>query len=111
MGKWRGPSQPPDYEVGYGRPPKGTRFRPGQSGNPKGRPRRQRTIGASLQRALSRRVRVQENGVTKKVSVKDIIASQLTNKAAKGDLRVTKLLFDLTDGYQGSTEEAAIAGG
>lgn len=26
------------YEVGYGRPPKATRFKPGQSGNPKGGP-------------------------------------------------------------------------
>lgn len=26
-----------DYVVGYGRPPKATRFKPGQSGNPKGR--------------------------------------------------------------------------
>lgn len=29
----------PSYEVGYGKPPKHTRFRPGQSGNPMGRPR------------------------------------------------------------------------
>ena len=28
-----GPDEP-DYEVGYGRPPKATRFKPGQSGNP-----------------------------------------------------------------------------
>ena len=28
-----------DYEVGYGKPPKHSRFKPGQSGNPKGRPR------------------------------------------------------------------------
>lgn len=30
----------PPYEVGYGRPPKATQFKPGQSGNPKGRPRK-----------------------------------------------------------------------
>jgi hypothetical protein len=28
-----------DYEVGYGRPPIHTRFKPGQSGNPAGRPK------------------------------------------------------------------------
>jgi hypothetical protein len=32
-------SEPPNYEVGYGRPPKGSQFTPGRSGNPKGRPK------------------------------------------------------------------------
>ena len=27
----------PDYDVGYGKPPKNRQFPPGQSGNPKGR--------------------------------------------------------------------------
>ena len=27
------------YDVGFGKPPEATRFRPGQSGNPRGRPR------------------------------------------------------------------------
>jgi len=31
--------QPRDYAVGYGKPPVGTRFQKGQSGNPEGRPR------------------------------------------------------------------------
>jgi len=30
-----------NYEVGYGKPPKAHRFKPGQSGNPRGRPRKQ----------------------------------------------------------------------
>ena len=33
------PSERPDYEVGYGKPPAATRFKPGRSGNPRGRPR------------------------------------------------------------------------
>ena len=107
MGKWRRPSQPPDYKVGYGRPPETTRFQPGRSGNPSGRPRKQKTAGALLQQALSRRVRIQENGVTKCLS-KEIALTQLVNKAAKGDLRATKLLFDLIERYCGSTGEPAI---
>lgn len=106
MGKWRRSAQPPDYEVGYGRPPKDTRFQPGRSGNPRGRPRKQETTGALIDKALSRRVTIQENGRTKHVRVKDIIATQLTNKAAKGELRATKLLFDLMDRYCGPTEAA-----
>ena len=84
MGKWRRPSQPTDYEVGYGRPPKSTRFQPGRSGNPKGRPRKQETFGALLQRALLRRVRIQENGVTRYVSVKEVDCDAIGQQGGKG---------------------------
>ena len=33
------PGKQANFEVGYGKPPAKTRFRPGQSGNPKGRPK------------------------------------------------------------------------
>ena len=33
------PEEEPSYEVGYGKPPQATRFQPGKSGNPKGRPK------------------------------------------------------------------------
>src|SRR5262245_4838454 len=32
-------TEPDEYKVGYGKPPKDTQFRKGQSGNPKGRPK------------------------------------------------------------------------
>ena len=41
-------SAPSDYPVGYGRPPKETRFQPGKSGNPAGRRKGSRTVGAIL---------------------------------------------------------------
>ena len=49
------PRQPPaaGYDVGYGKPPKATRFQPGTSGNPRGRPRGSRNrspSAASMQR-------------------------------------------------------------
>jgi hypothetical protein len=37
------PLKPTDYEVGYGKPPKASRFAPGQSGNEKGRPKGSRS--------------------------------------------------------------------
>ena len=39
MSKEKPPKNHQDYEVGYGKPPKSKRFKPGASGNPKGRPK------------------------------------------------------------------------
>ena len=43
------------YEVGYGKPPKHTQFKPGQSGNRKGRPRGQRNFRTVVNDALKRK--------------------------------------------------------
>ena len=47
-----------DYDVGYGKPPKATRFRKGQTGNPKGRPKTSKNVGTMLE-GSNHRKRVQ----------------------------------------------------
>ncbi len=47
-----------------------------------------------------------ENGVAKSLSVEELALKQLANKAAKGDLRALKLLFELKDRYQGPSGES-----
>ncbi len=37
-----------DYEVGYGKPPRHTRFQPGRSGNPRGRPKDTKNLKTDL---------------------------------------------------------------
>ena len=83
------------YEVGYGRPPKFTRFKPGTSGNPKGRPRVSKNLAAAFESALSERVPVNDNGRRKKIPMSEAIAKQATRKAAGGDLRALRLVVDL----------------
>ena len=53
-------SRASDYVVGYRRPPKASQFMAGKSGNPKGRPKGSRPVGAVLQdmRGSSRMVKV-----------------------------------------------------
>ena len=83
-----------DYEVGYRKPPRHTRFKKGEaSANPRGRPRK--NLAASLAEGLNKRVVVTENGRRRKIAVREAITSQLINKSATADLRAIKMLLDL----------------
>jgi hypothetical protein len=46
-----------DYEVGYGKPPKSTRFQPRQSGNPSGRSKARASYAALTRLDWARRSR------------------------------------------------------
>ena len=93
-----------DYEVGYGRPPVATRFRPGGIGNPKGRPKKRKTVGQRIQEALMTRVPIEENGRSKSMTAEDVIIRNLVNAAARRDMRAIHALFALRDRYQDSAE-------
>ena len=83
-----------DYEVGYGKPPRHTRFKRGAaSANPRGRPRK--NLAASLVEGLNKKVVVTENGRRRKIPVREAITSQLINKSATADLRAIKMVLDM----------------
>ena len=90
--------------VGYGRPPKHTQFRPGRSGNPRGRPRGVVNIATVLQRTLLEPVVVNEGGRRRTITKFEAAVKQLTNKAAAGDPHVIKLLLDLVRVVEGRFE-------
>src|SRR4051794_11146433 len=79
--------------VGRGRPPEHSRFKPGQSGNPRGRPKRSKNMATLLDAALSETVIVNENGSRKKLSKRELVVKQAANKAAAGDPRMLLLLM------------------
>jgi hypothetical protein len=81
--------------VGYGRPPKHSRFKPGRSGNPGGRPKSARGLRTLLREEMRERVSVTENGKTKKLSKLQIIVKRLFEKAGKGDARAISTLMEL----------------
>lgn len=80
--------------VGYKRPPVGTRFQPGQSGNPKGRPKGSRNFGTVLDKELDTRITVTENGKRKKITKLEAAAKQLANKGAAGDPKAMPILLN-----------------
>ncbi len=90
----RKPHSSDEYSVGYRRPPTETRFKPGQSGNPKGRPKQPRDAASIMEDALNVRVAITENGRRRYVSMWEVIARRLVNSAAQGDPRATRLLLD-----------------
>jgi hypothetical protein len=83
------------YEIGFGKPPKHTRFRKGLSGNPKGRPKGRRNLATVLERTLQERVVINENGVRRTVTKLEAAVKQLVNKAAAGDLAALRQLTAL----------------
>ena len=60
-------SKAPDYVVGYRRPPKASQFMAGKSGNPRGRPKGSRPVGAVLQDIMQQKVAVTEKGKTRRI--------------------------------------------
>jgi hypothetical protein len=84
----------PEYEVGYKRPPKSTRFAKGQSGNAKGRPKGAKNFATVLHAELNARISVTENGVRKTISKREATVKHVVNKAASGHLPAAKMLLD-----------------
>lgn len=89
-----------DERVGYGRPPLSTRFRPGQSGNLRGRPKGARNLSTVIASALSERVTITENGRRRRITKFDAAVKQLVNRAAAGETRATQLLIQLLQAFE-----------
>jgi Family of unknown function (DUF5681) len=86
---------PPDYRVGYRKPPLHSRFRKGQSGNPEGgrlHRSRDRRLAALLVEALDARVAGRRR---RPLTRRQAVVMALVEKSAAGDLRAIKLLLDL----------------
>jgi hypothetical protein len=98
-----------DYEVGYCRPPKSTRFKKGKSGNSNGRPKSSKPVGAILEEVFNRKIPTTENGKQRKISLLEAILRQLANGAAKGELRhidrVLKLLPMIQEARAAATSD------
>ncbi|MBS0232297.1 MAG: hypothetical protein JSR99_02290 [Proteobacteria bacterium] len=83
----------PNYTVGYGKPPKNSRFKPGQSGNPKGRPKGAREFSVELAEELKQTISVIEGGRTRKVTKQRAMIKALFSRALKGDSKAVQLII------------------
>ena len=76
-----------DYEIGKGKPPRHSRFKTGQSGNPKGRPRKPKPGERSLEDFANEIVTVRVKGRDVQFTKGELAELHLVNKAAEGDFR------------------------
>ena len=86
-----------DYTVGYGKPPAHTRFRKGQSGNPRGRPRGSKSMASLLEDVLRQQISVTEQGQMRRISKREGVLTALVAKALRGDVKAIIALVGLTD--------------
>jgi len=82
-----------EYVNNYRKPPLHTRFKKGQSGNPRGRPKKD--LPGLLLAALNEPVFVTIDGKRRKITKREVIVTQMVNNAAGADLRATKMLIDM----------------
>lgn len=81
------------YQVGYGKPPLHSQFKPGQSGNPKGRRKGARGFNAELDEELNQMIQVTENGRPRKIRKQTAMIKSLVAKAMKGDAKSVQLVL------------------
>ncbi len=98
----------PGYEVGYGKPPRFTRFKPGTSGNPRGRPKHAKNLSTLVHEALNELVVVTENGGRRKVKKREAIIKQLVNRSAQGDLKALQMLLGIMQQIEQRSAAAAV---
>src|SRR5256885_3934382 len=107
--RWRRPMalKTGDYEVGYGKPPRHTRFKKGQSGNLRGRPSGSKNLSTLVIEALNQLVVVAENGGRRKITKRQAIITQLVNQSAKAHWRATQIRLQILQAIEAHTQPAS----
>lgn len=75
------------YEVGYKKPPKSTRFQPGQSGNRKGRPKSAKGLSKVYMEEANQKVSIKTAGRTIKITKLQAAMMRLFQKAMEGNIQ------------------------
>ena len=86
--------------VGYGNPPKNTQFKPGQSGNPTGRPKGTKNLRTDLSEELAEKIAVTEGGQQLVISKQRAMLKALMAKSIKGDTSAARALINLIVGLE-----------
>jgi hypothetical protein len=92
-----------DDGVGYGRPPRHSRFKPGESGNPRGRPRRPSNFIEDLRNELAEETQSTSRGAS--ITKQRALVRGLVEAAISGNTRALGLLVPVLARSADSPEE------
>lgn len=81
-------------DAGYGKPPSEHRFKPGKSGNPKGRPKGSKNELTILRKILDRKIETRSNGRIRKIPVLEGILLRVTEDSLKGNIKSAAFLLN-----------------
>lgn len=84
-----------DYEVGYRKPPRSSQFQPGQSGNPRGRPKVAKGLMTLVRETMTAQITVRTARGDTKMSRIEVVLQKMVELAMKGDQRALKQLISL----------------
>jgi hypothetical protein len=83
--------------VGYGRPPVNRQFKPGQSGNPKGRPKGRKNLTTIVDGALNSKITVRDKNGPRTLSKLEAMVEVQINKAVAGDRHAVATIVQIVE--------------
>ena len=93
-----------DYEVGYKKPPIHGQFKPGQSGNPKGRPKKRQTNAELMNQAFDKKMTVNVDGKKVRRTKRELFFEVVINEALKKDKTAMNIALKLLDQSEKASE-------
>jgi hypothetical protein len=89
----------PNYEIGHSRPPKATRWKKGTSGNPKGRPKADKTGPVNISAFLDEPVAMKINGKARKLHPFEAMIMRMVQQMMKGEIMPMIRLVEFCEQY------------
>jgi Family of unknown function (DUF5681) len=83
------------YDVGFGKPPRETQFKPGNQAGRRGRPKGSKNLATIVAEQAAAPILVQQGDKQRYLPKQEVAVWQMMNKAAAGDLKATTVFLDL----------------